>query len=177
MSKELYQVLTSTPGNDLADNAQKDFAMEDIRTILDLESKTASINESKCLDNLTLKATELLGYQFHRRFILGFLVAGNMIQVILLSREGVFVGTPACFMDTTLLVRCLAATLSTSDIELGLPPEGLFTYSDDRKFSIALESAHIGETVNFDNLQQTHGPSPDNMDRNVSSQSQGAKIG
>lgn len=55
MSKKLYQVLTSTTGNDLADNDQKDFAMEDIRAILELESKTAAINESKCLENLTLK--------------------------------------------------------------------------------------------------------------------------
>lgn len=45
MSKKLYQVLTSTTGNDLADNDQKDFAMEDIRAILELESKTAAINE------------------------------------------------------------------------------------------------------------------------------------
>lgn len=55
VSKKLYQVLTSTPGNDLADNDQKDFAMEDIRAILELESKTAAINELKCLENLTLK--------------------------------------------------------------------------------------------------------------------------
>lgn len=85
-SKRLHEVLTNTLETDLANNAQKNFAMEDIQTLLKLISKTATINESKCLENLTLKATELLRYQFHWRFILGFLVAGNKIRVILFSR-------------------------------------------------------------------------------------------
>ena len=161
LSKRLHEVLTNTSEADLANNAQKDFAMEDIRTLLELKSKTAAINESKWLENLTLKATELLRYQFHRRFILGFLVAGNKIRVILFSREGIFMGAPACFMETTLLVRCIAATVSASDIELGLPPEGFFTYSSDQKFSIALKSVHSGQKLFFDNLQQTQRPSPD----------------
>ena len=133
--------------------------MEDIRIILELNSKTAAMNETKCLENITLKATELLRYQFYRRFMLCFLVPGSKIRVILFSRERVFVGAPACFMDTVLLVRCIAATLFASDIDLGLPPEGLFTYSDDRKFSITLESAYTDQTVQFDNLQQAQWPS------------------
>lgn len=161
VSNNLHQALTNTSGIDLATNAQKDFAMEDIRTVLELKSKTAAINESKCLENLTLKAAELLRYQFHRRFLLGFLVAGNKIRVILFSREGVFMGAPAYFMENTLLVRCIAATVSAADIELGLPPEGFFTYSNDQKFSIALESVHTGQKLFFDNLQQTQWPSPD----------------
>lgn len=139
----------------MADNTQKDFAIEGIRIILELKSKTAAMNEAKCLENLTLKATELLRYQFYRRFKLGFLVAGSKIRVILFSRERVFMGAPACFMDTALLVHCIAATVFATDIDLGLPPEGLFTYSDDRKLSVALESAYTDQTVHFDNLQQT----------------------
>lgn len=126
--------------------------MEDIRTVLELKSKTATMNESKCLGNLTLKAAELLSYQFHRRFILGFLVAGDKIRIILYSREGVFVESPACFMKTTLLVRCIAATLSATGIELGLPPDGFFTYNNDQKFSIALLSAHTDQKFLFENL-------------------------
>lgn len=67
LSGKLYQILTSTPGNDLADNAKKDFAMEDI-TLLELKSKTTLINDAKCLENLNLKnlkAIELLR-QFKR---------------------------------------------------------------------------------------------------------------
>lgn len=161
LSKNLHKALTNTSGTDLATNAQKDFAMEDIRTVVELKSKTIAINESKCLGNLALKAAELLRYQFHRRFILGFLVAGEKIRVILFSREGVFIGAPAYFMKTTLLVRCIAATVSATDIELGLPPDGFFTYKNDQKFSIALESTHTGQKLFFDNLQQTQWPSPD----------------
>lgn len=64
LSGKLYQVLTSTSGNDLADNAKKDFAMEDI-TLLELKSQITLINDAKCLENLNVKATELLR-QFKR---------------------------------------------------------------------------------------------------------------
>ena len=164
VSKKLYPVLTSTLGKDLADNAQKDFAMENIQTLLELRSRTSAINDPKCLENLTFKATELLRHQFYRRFILGFLVAGHNIRVTLFSREGVFVGAPKDFRTTPLLVRCIVATLFTSNIELGLPPEGFFTYlSDEQKFSIALESAHTGKKPNFEILQQTQRPCLDNL--------------
>lgn len=36
--------MTSTLGNRLADHARKDFAMEDIRNLLELKSKTTAIN-------------------------------------------------------------------------------------------------------------------------------------
>lgn len=59
LSGKLYQILTSTPGNDLADNAKKDFAMEDI-TLLELKSKTTLINDAKCLENLNLKNLKVI---------------------------------------------------------------------------------------------------------------------
>lgn len=70
-------------------------------------------------------------------------------------------GAPARLMKTTLLVRCLAATVSAADIELGLPTDGFFTYNNDQMFTIALESAHTSQKLFFDSLQQTQWPSPD----------------
>lgn len=58
-------------------------------------------------------------------------------------------------METTLLVRCIAATVSASNIKLGLPSEDFFTYSSDQNFSIALKSVHSGQKLFFDNLEQT----------------------
>lgn len=129
VSKKLYPVLTSTPGKDLADNAQKDFAMENIQTLLELRSRTSAINDPKCLENLTLKATELLRHQFYRRFILGFLVAGHNIGVTLFSREGVFVGAPKDFRTTPLLVRCIVATLNWDFRQKAFSPTSVMSRS------------------------------------------------
>lgn len=48
---------------------------------------------------------EIFRYQFHCCFILGFLVAGFKIRVVFINKKGVFVETPAKFLDNTLLVR------------------------------------------------------------------------
>ena len=162
VSQKLRQLLANTSGDYLVDNSTRDFAMENIGTIIELKSKTSMINDTRLLENLNLKATEILRCQFHRRFILGFLVAGSKMRVVLFSREGVFVGAPANFMDNTLLVRCIAATLFASNIELGLPPEGLFTYlSDNQDSCITLKSAHTCKTLHFEILERTLRPSRD----------------
>lgn len=162
VSQKLSQLLTNTPGDDLVDNSTRDFAMENIGTIVELKSKTSMINETRWLENLNLKATEILRCQFHRRFILGFLVAGSKIRVVLFSREGVFVGAPVNFKDNTVLVRCIAATLSASDIELGLPPEGLFTHlSGNQDSCITLQSAHTDKKIHFEILERSLRPSRD----------------
>lgn len=64
-------------------------------------------------------------------------------------------------MEIILLVRCIVTTVSASDIEQRLLPEGFFTYSSDRKFFITLKSVHSGQKLFFDNLQQTQQPSSD----------------
>lgn len=86
VSQKLSQLLANIPGDDLVDNSTRDFAMENIGTIVELKSKTSMINKMRLLENLNLKATEILQCQFHRRFILGFLVAGSKIQVVLFNR-------------------------------------------------------------------------------------------
>lgn len=160
--QQLRQLCPNTPGDYLVDNSTRDFAMENIGTILELKSRTSVINETRWLENLSIKATEVLRCQFHRRFILGFLVAGSKIRVVLISREGVFVGAPANFLDNTLLVRCVVATLVASNVDLGLPPEDLFTHlSDNQDTCITLKSAHTDKTLQFDILERTLRPSRD----------------
>lgn len=160
--QQLRQLCPNTPGDYLVDNSTRDFAMENIGTILELKSRTSVINETRWLENLSIKATEVLRCQFHRRFILGFLVASSKIRVVLISREGVFVGAPANFLDNTLLVHCVVATLVASNFDLGLPPEDLFTHlSDNQDTCITLKSAHTDKTLQFDILERTLRPSRD----------------
>lgn len=59
-------------------------------------------------------------------------------------------------------MRYISAILSSSNIELGLPPEALFTYlSDNQDSCITLELAHTGKTLHFDILERNLQPSQD----------------
>lgn len=67
---------------------------------------------------------------------------------------------PMDFKNTPLPVNCLIATLSASDVELGLPPAGYFTYfSDNQGFSIILKAVHTSKDLIIDILKQTRLPS------------------
>lgn len=66
------------------------------------------------------------------------------------------------FKDNTVLICCIAATLSTSNIELGLLPEGFFTYlSGNQDSCITLQSAHIDKKIHFEILERSLQPSRD----------------
>lgn len=80
-------------------------------------------------------------------------------------------GAPIDFKNTPLLVNCLVATLSASDVELGLSPASYITYSSDNQgFYITLKSAYISTDVVVDTLKQTGLP------RNIGFQSHRAKF-
>lgn len=154
--KKLYKDLTNTLNTGLLNNIEENFDRR-----YQLKSKTTAMNESKFLENLSLKATGLLIYQFQRRFYLRLCGSRRQDTSKIVCRKGALMRAPAYFMKTTALVRCIAANISASDIELRLLLAGFFTYNNDQKFCIAIKSLHSGQKLFFDNPQQTPRPSPD----------------
>lgn len=65
IDQKLYQLLANTSKNYLVDISIRNFAMESIKTILELKFKTSMINETRLLENLNLKAIKILRCQFY----------------------------------------------------------------------------------------------------------------
>lgn len=151
--QQLRQLCYNIPRDYLVDNFTRDFARKNIGIILELKPKTSVINKMRWLENFSIKVTEVLRYQFHCRFILGFLVTSSKIQMVLISRKVVFVSVSANFLNNMLLMRYVVVTLVASNVDLGLLPEDLFTHlSNNQNTYITLKSAHTDKTLQFDIL-------------------------
>ena len=87
-----HSLCENLPSCEFIQNVNQRFKWEDVRDALVLKSKSTEINSKEVLGNLVLKATHILRYQWHRRFFIGIIVAGTDICIVLLSREGVFLG-------------------------------------------------------------------------------------
>lgn len=89
-------------------------------------------------------------------------MAESKIQIVLLSREEVFIGVPVNFMNNTVLVHSIAATLSASNIKLGLFPKGLFTYlSGNQDSYITFKLMYTDKKIYFEILKRSLKPSQD----------------
>lgn len=123
--------------------SDKCFGFEDVGSLWELKSLTAEINITKWLKTLQLKATEALRFQFHRQYVIGFLVAGVKIRVAVFSREGQFLGTPVNYTNGTELLSRLVADLTASETELGFPPEEVLRYSNQTQhLTVSVPSGH-----------------------------------
>lgn len=106
----------------------KYFGYEDIRSLWELKFLISKINITKWLKNLQLKAIDVLKFQFHRQYMIGFLVAGIKIQVAIFGREDQFIEYPVNYRNRTKLVSCLVADLTASKTELCFSLEEVFVY-------------------------------------------------
>lgn len=131
-------------------NTQEDFTIKDIQIIIELKSKTATIIKLKYLKNLILKVAEVFRYQVYQRFILELLILGEKIQAILYNGKMVSIEVLAYFIKITLLMRCIIATISATNIKLELFLDSFFIHSNDQKFSIAFELIYTNQKHVFD---------------------------
>ncbi|KAI9856819.1 MAG: hypothetical protein M1813_008756 [Trichoglossum hirsutum] len=116
-------VTESTPAdNGLVTMNNGLFTWDDVQILWEIKS-SKEINKPDTLSNLILKATEVLRYQWHRQFVLGFLVCGTQLRMIRFDRSGVFVGLPVGFDDgdggATVLVKCILAGLVLPGPDIG----------------------------------------------------------
>jgi Fungal protein kinase len=114
-------VAESTVSNRLVITNDGLFTWDDVQILWEVKSST-EINNSSVLSNLILKATEVLRYQSHRQFILGFLVCGTQLRMFRFDRSGIFAGLPADFGsgDVIVLVKCILAGLVLPYPEIGI---------------------------------------------------------
>src|SRR2546430_8120672 len=63
------------------------FTWDDVQLLWEIKSSSDEINNSKVLFNLILKATEVLRAQWHRRFVLAFLVCGKFMKMLRFDRS------------------------------------------------------------------------------------------
>ncbi|MCJ1348971.1 hypothetical protein MMC31_007204 [Peltigera leucophlebia] len=119
------------------------------------------INITKWLKNLQLKAAEVLRFQFHRQYVIGFLVAGVKIRVAVFSREGQFLGNPVYYTKGTELLACLVADLTASETEIGFLPERFLSYSNlTQHFTVPMLSI-CNKMIPFELLEQKIWPRKD----------------
>ena len=133
----------------------KCFGYKDVRSLWELKSLTSKINITKWLKNLQLKATDVLRFQFHRQYVIGFLGAGVKIRVAIFGRKGQFIGYPANYINRTELVSRLVADLMASETELGFFPEGILVYSNlTQHLTIFIPSVRGNKIIFFELLEQ-----------------------
>ncbi|KAI9762289.1 MAG: hypothetical protein M1840_001433 [Geoglossum simile] len=101
------------------------FAWEDVQLIWELKPSSDHINSHAVLSDLIHKATEILHAQWHRCFVLAFLVCGADMKMIWFDRSGVLVGSTIDIREGggILMVKCILAGLVLSPPDVGLPME------------------------------------------------------
>lgn len=105
------------------------FAWDDVNVLLEIKSFWSAKNEQEILSNLVLKATEVLRFQWQRRYVLGILICGPRVRIVRCERSGVFLGQVQEAEDT--LVRCILASLLPGDSGITPPQESMFVHLDD----------------------------------------------
>ncbi|KAI9765032.1 MAG: hypothetical protein M1840_007857 [Geoglossum simile] len=95
------------------------FAWDDVHTLWEIKSgvQTAASNH-KAWANIILKAVEVMRYQSHRVFVIGFLLCGTQLRMFRFDRSCVLVSQPVDVKklpgeDSSVLVRCILADLVT----------------------------------------------------------------
>ncbi|KAI9762501.1 MAG: hypothetical protein M1840_001225 [Geoglossum simile] len=97
------------------------FAWDDVQVLWEIKSNSDALNTVPVLSNAILKAAEVLRFQWHRHFVLTFLVCGTSLRVLRCERGCVLVGAPVDFGgNAAVLVKCLIAGLVTGSAGIGL---------------------------------------------------------
>ncbi|KAH0548210.1 hypothetical protein GP486_008073, partial [Trichoglossum hirsutum] len=101
----------------------KSFAWEDVRNFWELKS-SRQINSRGVWANMILKAAQILRFQWHRRFVLGFLVCGTQMRLFRFDRSCVLVSLPVNLGDDegpSVLTKCILAELVAPTEAVGIP--------------------------------------------------------
>ncbi|KAI9775324.1 MAG: hypothetical protein M1839_001308 [Geoglossum umbratile] len=116
------------------------FYWEDVQVLWEIKSHSmAGIDRRAVWGNLILKATEVLRYQWYRKFVLGFLVCGTDICMLRIDRSRVLVsrtvGIEMSPDSTPTLIRCILASLVLPQTALGFPRDNFIRieYKGDNK--------------------------------------------
>jgi hypothetical protein len=103
-------------------NTSNRFTWDDPRTLWEIKSSADAINATHVLSNLILKATETLRFQWHRHFVLVFLICGTTLRMVHCERSCILMGEPVDFSDDAgVLVKCLiAGFVMSGSVDVGL---------------------------------------------------------
>lgn len=134
--------------------SDKCFGFENVRSLWKYKSSTTKINITKWPKNLQLKEAEILRFQFHRQYVIGFWIADVKIRVAVFSREEQFLGTPVDVTNRTELLACLVADLTAFKTEIGFPPERFLSYSNLTQYFTDFMFSICNKMIFFELLEQ-----------------------
>ncbi|KAH0555775.1 hypothetical protein GP486_006281 [Trichoglossum hirsutum] len=107
------------------DTAKPDFAWEDVRDIWEFGASPEDYHDWA---KLMLKASEVLRLQWHREYVLAFLISGTYLRMFRISRSCVLVSTPVDFADNEddfysriTLAKCILTQLLLPHTAAGFP--------------------------------------------------------
>jgi hypothetical protein len=126
-------------------NGDGSFTYDDVKILWEIKSSN-ELNKPKVIANMILKAAEVFRFQWHRQFVLGFLICGTSFRMFRFERSGVFIGRHVDFnSNATALIKCMVAGLILPDSKVGFLEDiesltngnGLFVVSvDGQKFEL-----------------------------------------
>ncbi|KAI9861197.1 MAG: hypothetical protein M1813_005370 [Trichoglossum hirsutum] len=128
---------TSDPGSASADTSspvtrnEGFYNWEDVSVLWEVKNtREPNLDKRKEWGNLILKATEVLRYQWHRTFVLGFMVCGKQMRMFWFSRSYVLISQLTDIQgeqNTSVLVRCILACLVLRHTKLGFSDHDTLT--------------------------------------------------
>ncbi|KAI9778249.1 MAG: hypothetical protein M1839_008273 [Geoglossum umbratile] len=135
------------------------FCWEDVQVLWEIKSREiAGINKRVEWGSLILKATEVMQYQWYRKFVLGFLVCGTDIRLFRIDRSCVLVsrsiGLDSSEKPIPTLIRCILASLVLPQTALGFPRDDFLrvVYKGDEPRLVVLAygiELELGKQLSF----------------------------
>ncbi len=105
------------------------YAWDDIEVFWEIKSSD-EVNNREGFANLGYQATKALRFQFQRRFVWYFLLCRTQLKIIQCDQSGMLVSLSANLSDNQTFIKCVLATLTLPDLDLGLPKAPLRTTND-----------------------------------------------
>ncbi|KAH0562853.1 hypothetical protein GP486_002526 [Trichoglossum hirsutum] len=103
------------------------FNWEDVRSLCEITSRRVNLNKPLEWGNLILKATEVLRFQWHRKFVIAFWIRGSKMRMFRIDRSYVLVSQPVDIQSDggLTLVKFILASLVLPDKDVGLASDNL----------------------------------------------------